>query len=490
MMAIRIQPKEIIIPSDPEEDTFENDLLNRKESIEVLTHLIGTIEGPCNMAVDAPWGTGKTTFLNLWNQYLRNNGFAVVKFSAWENDFFDDPFVSLCAELAAEKDTGIDTKQLMEAGKKLMKHIGGNAASQLIAAMTGVNVNLSELTKTGISDIEKKFEQYHDAKSAIKDFRDKLQNMADPASREEQQGPLIVMIDELDRCRPSYAIELLEIAKHIFSVDNIIFVVAINRSELAHSVRAIYGAGFGAESYLQRFFDVDFQLPEPDKEAFINSLLSAIQINEYFNRTKDSQIKRLVDPAGTLFQEFSKAFDLSLRQIQQAVHRLGLVFASLPDNQFSFFLSAMGALVLRTLNSQLYQDFVAGKVSDLEVVDKLFDSHKRKRLQQTSQGCLFEGILIMAHRELHPPDNNSPRTPLEDRYYEKRAALEDEFNEDPAKQPAKEHWNIVLDMVDSLSADAARYSQFSRSDIGFMISVKRLELVTGEMINKGSEQTE
>ena len=487
MMGIRIQPKGITIPNDPKGNPFKNDLLDREESVEVLTHLIGSIEGPCTMAVDAPWGAGKTTFINLWSQYLRNSGIAVIKFNAWENDFYDDPFVALCAELSSGQDTGIDKIRLMEAGKELMKHVAWNKAGQFIAIATAGAINISELVKAGETDYLKRLEQYQDAKKAISDFRGTLQDMAAPASTGKQHRPLIVMIDELDRCRPSYAIELLEIAKHIFCVDNIIFVVAINRSELAHSVRAIYGAGFGAESYLQRFFDVDFQLPEPDKVAFINTLFNAIQINDYFNRTKDNNIKLLVDPAGTLFQEFSNAFDLSLRQIEQAVHRLGLVFASLPDNQFSFFLSAMVVLVLRTINSQLYQDFIVGKVTDLEVVDKLFDSHKGKILQQTHQGSLFEATLIMAHRELHFPNNSSSTTPLEDRYLKKQSEYADDHNGKSPSPPTKERWYKILEMLTSFKNDAFRYSS---GNTGVIVSVKRLELVTRELIDKGSEQVE
>ena len=77
----------------------------------------------------------------------------------------------------------------------------------------------------------------------------------------------MVMINELDRCRPSYAVELLEVAKHLFSADRIVFVLAVNCDQLAHSVTALYGNDFDAEGYLRRFFDVDFQLPEPDRRC-------------------------------------------------------------------------------------------------------------------------------------------------------------------------------------------------------------------------------
>ena len=95
-MAIRIQPRDIEVPED---DPFKNDLLGRKESVEVLTHLVGALEGPCVLAVDAAWGNGKTTFLRIWAQYLRKQEFPVVEFNAWETDFSGDPFVALSTEL-------------------------------------------------------------------------------------------------------------------------------------------------------------------------------------------------------------------------------------------------------------------------------------------------------------------------------------------------------------------------------------------------------
>lgn len=95
-MPIRIQPKEIEIPSD---DPFGYDLLDRRESVEVFSRLISSLEGPCVIALDAAWGAGKTTFLKMWAQYLRNDGFPVVQFNAWETDASGDPFLSLSSEI-------------------------------------------------------------------------------------------------------------------------------------------------------------------------------------------------------------------------------------------------------------------------------------------------------------------------------------------------------------------------------------------------------
>ena len=81
MGKFRIQPKDIEIP---EENPFKNDRLDRLKLIKSLTYLVGATEGSCVIAVDAPWGTGKTTFLKMWSQHLRNRNFPVVEFNAWE----------------------------------------------------------------------------------------------------------------------------------------------------------------------------------------------------------------------------------------------------------------------------------------------------------------------------------------------------------------------------------------------------------------------
>ena len=96
--------------------------------------------------------------------------------------------------------------------------------------------------------------------------------------------PLVIGIDELDRCRPSYAIEMLELAKHLFAVDHVVFALAVNRSELAHSVKVLYGQDFDAARYLRRFFDLDFRLPQPDRTAFIKQLMEATELNDHLER--------------------------------------------------------------------------------------------------------------------------------------------------------------------------------------------------------------
>ena len=472
-MGIRIQLKEIEIPDDPNGNPFINDLLNRKESIEILTHIFGAIEGPCTMVVDAPWGAGKTTFINLWSQYLRNKGIAVVKFNAWENDFYDDPFVALCAELSSGQDTGIDKNKLMEAGKELMKHVAWNSAGQFIATATAGTINISEMVKARETDYLKRLEQYQDAKKAISDFRDTLQNMAATASTEKQHRPLIVMIDELDRCRPSYAVELLEVAKHLFSVDNIVFVLVINRAELAHSIKAVYGESFDGDDYLRRFFDVDFQLPEPDRKAFIEALINGIQINAYLKRTGDPRASHGMNTANKLLQSFFSIPELSLRQIGQAIHRFGLIFASMPNHRGASISTATVALILRTINEALYFKFTRGEIRDDEVIETIFNNSERKKLQLTSIGRLFERAIILADIEItygpnYPSGLKEYTTPLIAKYQDQSLDHSD------VSEEKQDHAKRVLE---SVTGFIEQIEPFPEESLDFMFSVRRINLL-------------
>ncbi|QDE47832.1 hypothetical protein EIN43_17235 [Enterobacter hormaechei] len=68
--------------------------------------------------------------------------------------------------------------------------------------------------------------------------------------------PTFIFIDELDRCRPNYAIDMLETIKHLFDINNVVFVIATDKEQLSHSICSVYGSGFDATRYLDRFLYV------------------------------------------------------------------------------------------------------------------------------------------------------------------------------------------------------------------------------------------
>ena len=476
-MGIRIQPRDIEVPSD---DPFKNDLLDREKPIEVLTHLIGSFEGPCVLAVDAEWGNGKTTFLRIWAQYLRNQQFPVVEFNAWETDFSEDPFVTLSMELTEGLQAignGPMRENITEV-KKYAKEVIRRAIPGVIRLATAGILDINpllekEVGNTFASYAEEKLSAYGDAKESIKRFRCALQDMAAGLSKANDGKPLVVIIDELDRCRPSYAVELLEVAKHLFTVDHVVFVLAVNRSELVHSIKALYGSDFDAQGYLRRFFDVDFRLPAPKRDMFISKMLSATQIDDYIERTEDSEAQ--IGTIQRLLYHFFNAHNISLRTIAQSIHCLGLVFASLRNDQQSFMQAAIVALILRTIDADLYYRFIRREVSDLEVVDEVFGRPETSSFQMEREGWFFEVVIIMAAQELFntvakgPYDSMS--SPLYERYQD---MIENEATREVDRSRAGYVINLTKEQFGLRAAHLKR--------IGFVESVERLELLSSNLL--------
>ena len=509
-MGIRIKPRDIDVP---ENEPFKCDLLSRQEPAEVLTHLVGNLEEACVLAVDAPWGAGKTTFLRMWTQHLRNQGFPVVEFNAWETDFSAEPFVTLSTELTdglqsgKTKLPGETIKKLKEVSKDVFRWVFSNAIRIAASRVPGVSQKLGE---TAASYVEEWLSGYLESRRSVAEFRRVLHDMAAALSEASGNRPLIVAIDELDRCRPSHAVELLEVAKHLFSVDRIVFVLAVNRAQLAHSVRALYGSDFDAEGYLRRFFDVDFRLPEPSRDAFIAAQLQVTGIADYFDQTpekpsyfypvyfpKEVERKESGENLRTMLQIFFDASDLSLRTVGQAIHRLGLLYASLRRDQHDYVLATTVALILRTLDQELYGRFVKDEVSDADVVDVVFGRPGLNTLQDQESRFVFEAVIVLAGHKAPPGRPPSIyRSPLLRRY---RKQLEEALPDStqPKRFDDQQLLQAYEDLVEAgdLAAHEPQrkhaYSVFTKvrcyletTQIGFREAVQRLELLTTTLIDQ------
>ena len=264
------------------------------------------------------------------------------------------------------------------------------------------------------------------------------------ALKQCKNHPLMILIDELDRCRPSYAIALIEVAKHLFDADHIVFVLAVNRTQLAHSIRALYGDRFDAPGYLRRFFDIDFTLPDPNRNRFIRDLLGRIS-------RKDDIV---------LLNKFFGAADLSLRQVSQAIHRLGLAtVANL--NDIGVVVTSV-ALIVRTIDAELYRGFVRGDLSDQELVDGMYNRIRIKE-PQFEADTQFEAVIVMAAKEIASHRNNL----VYDRGIE--SSLIDRYKKEAVTQ--QKHGEQVAALVRD-------YEQsFGGRSLGFLEAVKRIELL-------------
>lgn len=303
------------------DNPFKNDALGREENIENLTQFITSFEQSIVLCIDGGWGQGKTTFIKMWQQYLKNLHIPTIYFNAWESDYTDDALIALIGEisLSIEKLKVQDKTKaekiiapIYKYAAKFAKAVAPSAANLSIKAISGGLTNADELSKTlsalGESLVKEQIKKYEESRKTLSKFKEELSKLAQCYTGGDKQKPLVIFIDELDRCRPDFAIEVLEKAKHLFNVDNIIFVLATDKTQLGHSIRAVYGQGLDVNGYLRRFIDFDYLLPLSLDTSYIIYLMNKFSLIKYF-QTKDTNI-----PASEFLEDIVHKYTLSLRE--------------------------------------------------------------------------------------------------------------------------------------------------------------------------------
>lgn len=272
-----------------EQDVWADDFMGRKPSCDFLTKYILANEHVKVLNVNSPWGAGKTFFLERWKAELSKEHVCVL-FNAWETDYSAEPLLALvtCIEQqtkdklditateagrrAVDVSAGILKRAMPLIAKGLVRKYVGVDLDELIGDGSGDDAadSASELVASLITDQAKTTRQVEDFKSAV------VERLSSAAEDNGLKKPAFIFIDELDRCRPTYAIELLERIKHFFELDGCRFVIASDSKQLAHSIRAVYGQGFSSEQYLNRFFDAEFNLDNSDIFSLVHRSLPEI----------------------------------------------------------------------------------------------------------------------------------------------------------------------------------------------------------------------
>ena len=348
-----------------------------------------------------------------------------------------------------------------------------------------------------LPNLRRELSSYERAKDSIMQLKDCLQEVANIVSKRVNH-PLIIMIDELDRCRPSYAIELLEVTKHLFSTDNIIFVLAINRSEIEHSIKVLYGNNFDSQKYLQRFIDIDYRLTEPSRLEFIDALTSEINLMNYLNHTQDREAKREFTYSISLLKNFFGTSDTSLRMIEQAIFRFGLLYHSLRYDRLSFTMGAAVALILRTLEPKKYHQFIRRDIAEIDVYDSIItplidrpgrEFFKLRRDDRSKAGTHFKATLILASMTKESDSLLIPGMKEDSLLWQKYHELATTDPEDPSDNSTyMSESKLAQDVINTIVRNVDRAHRIV--DFGFWHSVKRLELISTDLVKDSEIESE
>ncbi|MFV7640920.1 KAP family P-loop NTPase fold protein [Shewanella algae] len=181
-----LKSREIEIIKD---DPYKNDALNRKETGEALTEFVLSANDSVVVCIDAPWGQGKTTFLRMWEQHLKNNDIPTIYFNAWESDFSDDALICLIGEISASitelSKTGDESKAREYLGKTKDIGIALLKRSVPVAAKiaTAGALDLDKVTEQALAGLaesiaKEQLERYENSKKSIKSFRKAISQLA------------------------------------------------------------------------------------------------------------------------------------------------------------------------------------------------------------------------------------------------------------------------------------------------------------------------
>ena len=338
-----------------------------------MTNLVRYQLDPLVVSLNGHWGTGKTFFLKRWQKNLEQEGFHAIYFNAWEDDFCDDPLVAIIGQLSEfiEKKEGL--KEYAPKIKKALKPLLTRTFQSVTKKFTGVD--LSALQEQFVDNA---LEEYSLQRSNKVRLKGQLKAMSTMVVEETGQ-PLVFVIDELDRCRPTFSIELLERVKHIFDIPGMVFVFGVNRDELCSSIRSIYGE-IEADVYLRRFFDMEFLLPEASSENFCRHLIKRYKLKEFFFELSESDQNSVHDNEFKAFDYFfplsCSCLDLSLRDIDHCIRSMAFVGKRINVRHFMYPHLLSVLIILRLKNQALYLSLVRGDSRVGEVmnyIDEIFN---------------------------------------------------------------------------------------------------------------------
>jgi hypothetical protein len=327
---------------------WEKDRLSREAEAQLVqNYMLRRLESRSNnneprsyvLNIDAPWGSGKTFFLKCLQAEMKAKGYLVAYVNAWEHDHGDDamlPILSSIKDSLAGSSTEVSrssAEAMVKTGGKIVVHLAKGALNQLTKKYLGAELgDFSEVALDTANEVvevlaDKAIKEIDERVRLVKLFHEELKNLIDELGvQSEKKKQLFVFIDELDRCRPTYAIETLERVKHILNADGLAFIIATDTQQLAASVSKVYGQDFDGKTYLRRFFDRQYQLNETSKVEIIRESVTnwsnnnRVSIPRWFNTIPEFMTK-LVD-----------GFRLTARDTIQLIAILDDIIITWPTN--------------------------------------------------------------------------------------------------------------------------------------------------------------
>lgn len=366
-------------------DGFRNDVLQRQQFGDALSNLVTRSTDELVISLDGKWGEGKTTFIRMWQGLLKEKGIPSIYIDAFKNDYTEDAFISIASAItsyvdqhSAESQKSADFKdKAKKVGVRLLSwtaKVGIKAATlgiireSDIDALSEIGDDVATDASETIADLVKERLHAHSKETElIQSFRESLSDL--PANlMDNSSGRLVIVIDELDRCKPSFAVEVLEKIKHLFSVKNVVFLLVMHKQQLEEAIKSVYGSNIDAHTYLQKFINVETSIPKRvtdrhsnDIDLYIKKLL---QLHEITTWGDDRNIADCLIP-------LAQNFNLSLRQLEKVFTNLAIIYSTSGENQLRLVPIIVFIAVIKVVNPNVFGNLLLKRLSYSTLCEQL-----------------------------------------------------------------------------------------------------------------------
>lgn len=251
------------------------DLLGRQEIVDRIMKILEVISekrSSCTFALNGAWGTGKTFVLNMLMNQLweyHSDKYIVFHYNCWQYDYYEEPLIAIVAAMLDSVDEEnhllpANLRDKAKAGMELAKPVLQKIATDFVKNKIGVDltevVSSAKAYQDTLDGEEQKkaetrsFDEFYSFKKAIQQAQEEIQKLT-------KDSTLVVVVDELDRCLPSYAIKVLERLHHLFaSIENSVVFLAVDKSQLDKTISQIFGDGTDTTKYLRKFVNLELEL--------------------------------------------------------------------------------------------------------------------------------------------------------------------------------------------------------------------------------------
>ena len=407
----------------------ERDEFSRKPIAEKIITLLQSDVDISPMIIDGGWGTGKSEFCHkLINLLEEKETHHLIYIDAFEADHADEPLMTVLAKVINLLPDDEAKQNFTRKALPVLRYVVKNVAK----------ASVSHILRQDVADVVDEFDKeiqeaagkaidlsvlgllndHIEAEKSLTALKVTLEEIV-------KEKPIAIFIDELDRCRPNFAIDMLETIKHIFDASAVSFVLITNTQQLKASINHCYGHSVDAQRYLDKFVKFSFALPSEcssDGRHFKN-----VSVEHYEKLVRGSLVLKDTvlenESVSDFMADIIKVRNMSLREVETLIRHIEIyhTLASTPERGgldkrllFGYTLLRLMGIVLFCFNTPLSSSISHERADAKELANYFGENSLVPIIEGALQASHLQVVITMLAKEcfynsnLFTPDDEDP----------------------------------------------------------------------------------